>query len=117
MVSSIPYTEIVLPDRSAVTVYDHSRVYFGDYYHVRLEVRCEFAPLDPSGQGEAVVYQRFLERMAVPSAAVEDTRQALLEEFKQNALPYLSTPDFSAKCVAKSSAGQSLVKKRYTSGA
>lgn len=116
MISSTPYTEIALPDNRTVKVYDHSHVYFGDYYHVRLEIRCEFAPLDQSGQGEAVVYQRFLERMAVPSAAVEDVRLALLEEFKQNALPYLATSDFPAKFIAKSTTVQPMVKKRYTSG-
>lgn len=111
MISSAPYTEISLPGNGQVCVYDHSRIYFGDYYHVRLEVRCEFA-----GQTEAVIYNRFLEKMAVPSAAVEEVKLALVAEFRRNSLPYLVNPDFQAKYAARTAVGQAVAKKRYATG-
>jgi len=31
-----------LPNGLTVTIYDHTKVYFGDYYHVRLNIVCSF---------------------------------------------------------------------------
>jgi len=116
-----PYAVISLSGNYSVSIYDRSRVYFGDYFRVSLEVRCEIPlPLKPeiSGGGECqapdvAVYSRLLERMAVPSADVENVRQALLAEFSCNSLPYLAASDFPAKFAARTVSQQTVVKKRY----
>jgi len=111
-----PYAVISLPGSCSVSIYDRSKVYFGDYFRVSLEVRCEI-PLPvkpgPSEGDEVAVYSRLLEKMAVPSADVENVRQALLAEFRHNSLPYLVTPDFPAKLFARTASQQTVVKKRY----
>lgn len=66
---------------------------------------------DPRGE---VIYNRLLERMAVPSAAVEEVRQELLAEFKKNSLHYLAAGDFPAKLAARRDGQQKDVRKRYT---
>jgi hypothetical protein len=119
-----PYAEISLSGNHCVRIYDHSSVYFGDYFRVRLEVRCEIQlPVKPENSGngncqppEVAVYSRFLERMAVPSAEVEDVRLALIAEFRRNSLPYLVAPDFPEKLIARSLLQQTAVKKRYAAG-
>lgn len=122
MISPEPYAEIDLPGNYSVKIYDHSRVYFGDYFRVALEVRCEI-PLpvktDKSANevGETLdvaVYCRYLEKMAVPSAEVDDVRMALIAEFRRNSLPYLATPDFPVKMVARTLRLQTNVKKSYS---
>lgn len=122
MNSPEPSTKIDLPGILSVTFYDQSKVYFGDYYHVKLEVNCEIqVPLmlvsaenRDGGLADAVIYRRILEKMAVPSAAVEDTRRALIAEFRSNSLPYLSSPAFAANLLARSSVQHTAVKIRYT---
>lgn len=116
MNSSAPYTEIAVSNKVMVSIYDHSRVYFGDYYLVRLEVCCAFPGQNLAGQTDPLAYRRFLEKMAVPSAAVEETKLALVAEFSRTSLPYLADPDFQAKYVARAAAGQGAVKKHYTTG-
>ena len=114
------YAEINLPGNLPVRIYDHTRIYFGDYYHVRLAVTCVLPlPLnsvncaDESGELPVItVYNRFLERMAVPSAAVEDVRLELLTEFRQNSLHYLTAADFPAK-LARTVVKQTGASKRY----
>lgn len=121
MHTSRPYAEFNLCGTHSVRIYDHSRVYFGDYFRVSLEVRCEIPmPMKPENSvGEnckppdVALYSRFLERMAVPSAEVEDVRLALIAEFRRNSLPYLAIPDFPAKLIARYRAQQTGVKQRY----
>jgi hypothetical protein len=109
--STAPYAEFVLPDNNTVRIHDYSRVYFGDYHHVRLEVSCDIpVPVSPDATGNlpaSVVYRRILEKMAVPSASAEAVKQSLLEEFKTNSLPYLTVPDFARKLAARSQAKSS----------
>jgi hypothetical protein len=115
-----PYAEINLSGNHSLRIYDHSGVYFGDYFRVSLEVRCEIhLPLKPEQSGNdacqtpcVAVYSRFLERMAVPSADVEDVRLALIAEFKRNSLPYLAAPDFPTKFIARTLLQQPGMKKR-----
>ena len=85
---------------------DVTRHYFGGYYHVRIEVSAEvqLSPLPFAGAdeyqaalrilGERIRFHRILEKMAVPESGIRDARQALLESFASNVLPYLSRPDF-----------------------
>jgi len=122
--TSASYSELVISGNSIVRFYDHSSIYFGDYYHVRLEARCEF---ELPGCQEVVpgslvseetlpnpaVYTRTLERMAVPSASVEDVKGALIEDFRKNTLPYLSSPDFPQKMTSKNAPGKNSANRKY----
>lgn len=94
-------TEIKLHSGNILKVYDLTKVYFGDYYHVRLEIKGEITSLTSD---KTAVYHRMLEKMAVPSANVDSALQALLSEFVSNSLHYLNSPDFAEKYVAISSA-------------
>ena len=124
MNTSAAYSEIIISGNRTVRFYDRSTVYFGDYHHVRLEARCELESpescdtlsdsllkaetlLNPS------VYIRVLERMAVPSASVEDVKIALVEDFRNNSLPYLSNPDFSLKVICKNVPAKNVVTRKY----
>jgi len=117
-----PYAELHLPGNHTVKIYDHSKSYFGDYCRVCLEVKCEIPlPTLPGANGEptgyspdVAVYSRILEKMAVPSAEVESVRQALIAEFRRNSLPYLATPDFPARLIAKTVALQTAAKMRFS---
>jgi hypothetical protein len=117
------YSELIVSENCIVRFFDHSSIYFGDYHHVRLEARCEFefpacrkaipdslaeeAPLNPA------VYTRTLEKMAVPSASVEDVKRTLIEDFRKNTLPYLSSPDFPLKMISRNVPCRNSVKKKY----
>jgi hypothetical protein len=59
-------------------------------------------------------YIRVLERMAVPSASLEDVKFALIEEFRKNTLHYLSNPDFALKMICKNAPAKSSVKRKYS---
>jgi len=67
----------------------------------------EEAPLVPA------VYTRMLEKMAVPSASVEEVKAALIEEFRKNTLPYMSSPDFPLKMLSRNVPGKSSVRREY----
>jgi len=119
------YSEIIISENRIVRFYDRSTVYFGDYHHVRLEARCEldlsecYDPLSDSlfkaePLNRPAVYIRVLEKMAVPSALVEDVKIALVEDFRNNSLPYLSNPDFSLKVICKNVPAKSLVTRKYS---
>ena len=124
MNSSASYSEIIISGNSIVRFYDRSSIYFGDYYHVRLEARCEF---ELPGCQKAVpgslvseetlpnpaVYTRMLERMAVPSSSVEDVKGALVEDFRKNTLPYLSSPDFPLKMTSRNAPGKNSAHRKY----
>jgi len=122
--SSAPYYELSISGNSIVRFFDHSSIYFGDYHHVRLEARCEFelpgcqkaTPVSLVSEETLLtpaVYIRMLERMAVPSAAVEDAKSALIEDFRKNTLPYLSSPDFPLKMTSKNVPGKNSVNRKY----
>ena len=91
--------------------FDLSNRYFGDYWHLCLEVRCRVpltAALLAEGEleracailGEAIDYSRRLERMGVPSDDVPGVRQQMVEAFLANARPYLSNPAFPRRLAA-----------------
>lgn len=94
-----------------LTVYDLTKVYFGDYYHVKLEITGEIA----SSSGEkSAVYRRFLEKMAVPSDKIDLAIQSLLKDFCNSSLHYLNSTDFTDRFIAATSSRKSAVIKRYT---
>lgn len=92
-----------------VTIYDHTKVYFGDYHHVRVKIICfiddviadssqlNFDSIDP----RKIAYTRTLEKMGVPSIEIDMVINDLLKDFKVNSLPYLSSPDFPRKLAEK----------------
>ena len=124
MNSSASYYELIISGNSIVRFYDHSSIYFGDYHHVRLVAKCEF---ELPGCQEATpgsiaieeprlnpaAYTRTLERMAVPSAAVEDAKRTLIEDFKKNTLPYISSPDFPSKMASRNTPGKNSLNRKY----
>jgi hypothetical protein len=123
--TSAAYSEIIISGNRTVRFHDRSTVYFGDYHHVRLEARCELelpesydTLSDSLSRSETLrnpaVYIRVLERMAVPSASVEEVKIALVEDFRSNSLPYLSNPDFSLKMICKNVPVNSFVKRKYS---
>ena len=118
------YSEIIVSENCTVRFYDRSTVYFGDYHHVRLEARCDLEPpenhetsaeslLSAETLLKPAVYIRVLERMAVPSASVEEVRIALIEDFRKHSLPYLSNPDFSLKMICKNVPVKSVLSRKY----
>ena len=89
------------------TLSDHTRHYFGGYYHVRLQVSADIpvsagAFADASEYqdavkrlGSLVTFSRTLEKMAVPDSQIDAVRQQLLASFDTNVLPYLVREDFA----------------------
>jgi len=93
------------------TVRDHTRHYFGGYYHVRIQVSAEI-PVSAgtfsdsseyrdavSRLGAFVGFSRTLEKMAVPDSEIDVVRQHLLATFDTNVLPYLLRHDFAGSFV------------------
>lgn len=88
-------------------VRDETNHYFGGYYHVRLMVRCD-VPVEKTAfssdaefenglacLGKTVLFERVLQKMAVPRQEFEDVKEALLQSFEVNVLPYLQRADFA----------------------
>jgi hypothetical protein len=93
------------------SVRDHTRHYFGGYYHVRIRVSAD-VPVSAGAFADSAVYQdafrhlgtfvsfsRDLEKMAVPDSEIDAVRRQLLASFDANVLPYLLRADFAASFV------------------
>ena len=105
------YRHIDLPNGMKLLVHDHSRRYFGDYFHVRLEVRCAVSVTALAGElpvdldmaqkllGDEVIYSKMLERMGVPSGEVASVQAALLADYCSHSLQYLGSSEFPARLV------------------
>jgi len=101
-------TEIALENGLLLQVENQTNRYFGDYHRVRLVVSCHFEVAglltDPDcdldhGQlrrllGEQLRYEKVLERMGVPGAAVETTCRELVDQFLASNRSYLERADF-----------------------
>jgi hypothetical protein len=92
-----------------IRVYDLTKVYFGDYHHVRIKIAC-YPDKVTAGWGQCtadsidtgnISYIRTLEKMGVPSVDIENVKNDLLNDFKVNSIPYLSSPDFPQKMIEK----------------
>lgn len=104
-----------------VSIYDQTKVYFGDYYHVRVKVVCTLdcggaawklhCPEDVSLQ--TVAYIRTLEKMGVASADVEHVKKSLLHDFDCNSLPYISSAGFPKKMIEKELRTKKLPVRKY----
>ncbi len=105
------YKQFELETGLKVRLMDHSRNYYGDFWHVLLDVRCEIevaqvAAVDllkdvdtSSLAGKTLVYRRTLEKMGVPSEEVDAVREHLAANFARHSLPYLATPGFAERYV------------------
>ena len=89
---------------------DGSNRYFGDYHRVCVVATISYA-LDQLADdelrlratavyGEQIKLEKRLERMGVPSAEVEQTRNALVDDFLSHASTYLSRPDYPRLLIA-----------------
>lgn len=89
---------------------DGSNRYFGDYHRVCVVATISYA-LDQladddlrlratAAYGEQIKLEKRLERMGVPSAEVEQTRNALVDDFMRHASTYLSRPDYPRLLIA-----------------
>ena len=113
-----------------IAIYDHSKVYFGDYHHVRVNIVCSF---DDSAINSlsccpcyswvnnkylidlrSILYTRTLDRMGVPSKDVESVTESLLNDFRLNSLPYISSQEFPKKLIHNEIANTKRSNKKYT---
>lgn len=105
------YKQFELETGLMVSLLDRTRNYYGDFWHVLLDVRCEvevaqvatagiLKDVDASSvAGKTLVYRRTLEKMGVPSAEVDAVREHLVASFARNSLPYLASPGFAERFV------------------
>jgi len=99
-----------------VEIDDESANYYGDYYNVKLVVRCRITveaahvkPLEKRAShprvaqimGSFVDYRREIGRAGVAGRDVSFVKGGLLRSFEENALPYFSREDFAEKFVKK----------------
>ena len=105
-----------------VTIYDQSKVYFGDYHHVRVSIICSFSdsainslPCCPDETVlRSILYTRTLERMGVPSKDVEIVTDTLLNNFRLNSLPYISSHEFLKKLIHNEITNTKRSNRKYT---
>ena len=102
---------------------DGSNRYFGDYHRIcvvaTLAIPLERLDDDELRQQASAVFgqrlevKKRLERLGVPSAELEQTRNAMVSDFLRHATTYLGRPDFPRRLVAaelhKSRSGRSHV--------
>lgn len=101
------FREVTLANGLHLAFHDESNRYFGDYHRVSIvaTLSCALAdlpaqlPADAAFRAEALrvlggtlKVTRRLERMAVPTARVEQTRDALVDDFLAHAAGYLARP-------------------------
>ena len=117
MQSSGFYRQLILDNGLEILVRDMTRVYFGDYHHVRLAIICRPTEMDklygaPDSTDLVPEFHRVVEKMGVPSAEVEVVRESLFRDFLNNSLKYLSAADFPEK-LAESAARKPKAVKRF----
>lgn len=111
-----PFRSVKLANDLIVNFFDESNRYFGDYHRVRIRVSvdlpfpdCRSPEVNPSAAtDDALCFERFLERMGVPSTDLLDVRDSLLEDFLETATQYLENPDFPRQLLRR----QLMIKKR-----
>ena len=89
---------------------DQSNRYFGDYHRIcvvaTISYTLEHLADDELRLRAIAVYggqfrvEKRFERMGVPSAEVEQTRNALVDDFMRHASTYLSRPDYPRLLIA-----------------
>lgn len=98
--------EFRLPNGLAVIFEDHTRHYFGGYWHVRLLVRCKVpvvlshfenqadAEDAKSLLGDQVEFARYLEKMAVPGDEKAAVMEGLVRRGVEHLLPFMGGDRF-----------------------
>jgi hypothetical protein len=101
---AVLFRQIPLANGLTIVVNDHTRLYYGEFYHVKLEVLCAVPLADDMEAknllGDSVSYRRHLEQMAVPFAETEQVKERLLDHFTAHSITYLSAVNFPARLVA-----------------
>ena len=116
-----PLHTLNLSNGLLVSIYDQTTVYFGDYYHVRVKIICSLHGGSDAWKQHcpenallaSVSYTRVLEKMAVPSEAVECVKKSLLNDFDRNSLPYISSAGFPKKIIDKELRSRTLPARNY----
>ena len=103
--------EMPLPNGLILHFINHTRNYYVDYYHVKMEiafyvpVRAEYfedreAFVEAKRiLGEKVAYSRMEEQMGVPSTKIDRVLDRLIANFTDHALPYIASGQFPQKYV------------------
>lgn len=103
--------EITLANGLTLSFYNHTRLYYGDFYKVKVEIRCEipvraeyFSDQKAMTEaktilGDVVVYSRVVEQMGVPSTEIERVLDRLMANFEAHSLPYFAAATFPQKLV------------------
>jgi len=104
-----------------ISIYDQTKVYFGDYHHVRVKIICtldsaafackQFCPENVDLR--SMSYTRTLEKMGVPSEDIESVKKTLLDDFDRNSLPYISSADFPKKMITNELRSQKSPVRKY----
>jgi hypothetical protein len=104
-----------------VSIYDHTKVYFGDYHYVRVKIICsldstavDWNQLFPECIDlQSISYTRTLGKMGVPSEDIESVTKTLLAHFDYNSLPYISAADFPTKMIKNELSCKKLSVRKY----
>jgi hypothetical protein len=114
-----PIRRVQLDNGLKIEFYDRSNRYFGDYHRVCILVECRlgmaanlFADATAEQKARAIfggelLVTRTLERMGVAGAELPEVREALIDSYLRNALPYLAVPDYPARLLNRELAGKS----------
>lgn len=110
----LPISEIQsisLPNSLSLLCTDATRIYFGDYCHVRIQISIS-VPLSKQffhNEDELqyarrmlpdpLIYRRTIERMGVPSSNVDMVRAELINDLMHHAARYLGTEKFPGQFV------------------
>lgn len=114
--------KLTLSNGLTVSIYDQTKVYFGDYHHVRVNIVCSFDVVademtlccPDDFELHSISYTRTLTKMGVPSDDVESATNALLNDFHLNSLPYISSPEFPRKMIQSELANKKPPVRKYS---
>ena len=115
MTETVIATERLTNDLEIV-FHNQGNRYFGDYHQVKVIVTCLIPVADNLISdylsredllqvkqlfGEHVEYRRLLKQMGVSGADVGQVEQALMANFKKNAMVYMQVDNFASRFVAR----------------
>lgn len=110
-----PIHSVTLSNGLIISVYDQTKPYFGDYFHVKIEIRL-IPPENcfaTEGDNNSQSYSKIIRKMGVPSDAVTIERQKLIDDFITTSLPYLSLTDTPVRIADKIVSSKTLSDRRY----
>jgi hypothetical protein len=103
--------EIPLPSGVTFQFFDGTRRYFGDYHQVRVKISCEVPVKAEYFEGsvehqaalkilgEKVQYLKEVEHQGVPTEAVSETMENVIQHFVEHSLGYFENDAFPKKFV------------------